>query len=135
MNSVMSATQRSLGAEAEKSRFKRSGAGATSRRPRRHFLRECTPTSSASAMRRHPFAADPGADPAELAVDARRSIGRSRALVDVADGVGQIGVINTAWRWRPTGPDVVVAAGDLGDPAQGFDRVLVSVSGDESKAA
>jgi hypothetical protein len=44
----------------------------------------------------HPFATDPGADPTELAVNARGSIGGSRARVDVPDRVGQIGVFDAA---------------------------------------
>jgi hypothetical protein len=51
-NSVMSATHRSLGLVAEKSRLRRSPAGATSSRPRLHFLRAWTPTRSSWAMSR-----------------------------------------------------------------------------------
>jgi hypothetical protein len=58
----------------------------------------------------YPLAADPGADSSELAVDARCAIGRSRALIDVTDGVGQIGVLDAAIRRRSAGPGVVAAS-------------------------
>jgi hypothetical protein len=44
----------------------------------------------------HTLAPDPGADPTELAMDAWSAIGAPRTPVDVADGVGQIGIIDAA---------------------------------------
>jgi hypothetical protein len=83
----------------------------------------------------HPLAADPGPQTTELAVDPRCSIGASRALVDLSDGVGQIGVLDAPSGGGLVGPGVVAAAGNLGGPAQRRDRVLVPMGGDESIAA
>ena len=44
----------------------------------------------------HPLAPDAGADATELAVDAWRAIGGPRALIDVPDGFGQIGVVDAS---------------------------------------
>src|SRR6202140_4714994 len=83
----------------------------------------------------HPLAPNPGPESAELAVDPGRSIGASRALVDLPDGVGQIGVLDAPRGGWLVGPGVVTAAGDLGRSAQSLDRVLISMSGDEPIAA
>ena len=49
-----------------------------------------------------PLAADPDAHPeAQLGVHPRRPVGAARGRVDVDDGVGQVGVVDLAWRRRP----------------------------------
>jgi hypothetical protein len=83
----------------------------------------------------HPLASDSSPQSTELTVDPRSPIGAPRTLVDVPDGVGQIGIFGTPTRRWLVGPGVVTAAGDLGGSAQCFDRVLVPVGGDESVAA
>ena len=110
-NSVMSATQRSLGRLAEKSRFKQIGGGSHVQPATAPLLTSVDPDQVFLGHEPgHPLAPDTGSQPAELTVDARSPIGAPRALVDLPDGVGQVGILETSRGGWLVGPGVVTAA-------------------------
>ena len=107
---VMSATQSWFGAEAEKLRSTRSGAG---RLCGSRFV-VTTPAASAYALNlkgahqaSNPFSADCLSFGLQLGVDAGDAIGIPRNCVDGSDSLGQLGVRLAPGGWRTRATSVV----------------------------